>query len=45
MRQLREVMQFEVRYQLRSPFFLGALLMFALIHFVDHPDRHSPRHQ
>jgi ABC-type transport system involved in multi-copper enzyme maturation permease subunit len=27
-------MRFEVRYQLRSPFFLGALLMFALIHFL-----------
>ena len=34
MRALLEVMQFEVRYQLRSPFFLGALLMFALIHFL-----------
>ena len=34
MRALLEVMQFEIRYQLRSPFFLGALLMFALIHFL-----------
>jgi len=34
MRALLEVMQFEIRYQLRSPFFLGALLMFALIHFM-----------
>lgn len=34
MRPLLEVMQFEIRYQLRSPFFLGALLMFALIHFL-----------
>ena len=33
MRGLLEVTQFEIRYQLRSPFFLGALLMFALIHF------------
>jgi ABC-type transport system involved in multi-copper enzyme maturation permease subunit len=34
MRPLLEVIQFETRYQLRSPFFLGALLMFALIHFL-----------
>jgi ABC-2 type transport system permease protein len=34
MRALLEVTQFEIRYQLRSPFFLGALLMFALIHFL-----------
>lgn len=34
MRTLLEVLQFEIRYQLRSPFFLGALLMFALIHFL-----------
>ena len=34
MRALLAVMQFETRYQLRSPFFLGALLMFALIHFM-----------
>jgi ABC-2 type transport system permease protein len=34
MRALIEVMRFEIRYQLRSPFFLGALLMFALIHFM-----------
>jgi hypothetical protein len=34
MRALLEVIQFEIRYQLRSPFFLGALLMFALIHFL-----------
>ena len=34
MRPLLEVMQFEIRYQLRSPFFLCALLMFALIHFL-----------
>src|SRR5688572_8554761 len=34
MRALLEVMQFEIRYQLRSPFFLGALLLFALIHFL-----------
>ncbi len=34
MRALLEVMRFEIRYQLRSPFFLGALLMFALIHFL-----------
>lgn len=34
MRQLLEVMQFEFRDQLRSPFFLGALLLFALIHFL-----------
>jgi ABC-2 type transport system permease protein len=34
MRATLEVMRFEIRYQLRSPFFLGALLMFALIHFL-----------
>jgi ABC-2 type transport system permease protein len=34
MRALLDVMHFEIRYQLRSPFFLGALLMFALIHFL-----------
>ena len=34
MRAALEVMQFEIRYQIRSPFFLGALLMFALIHFL-----------
>jgi ABC-type transport system involved in multi-copper enzyme maturation permease subunit len=34
MRALLEVMRFEIRYQLRSPFFLGALLMFAVIHFM-----------
>ncbi len=34
MRSIFEVIQFEIRYQLRSPFFLGALLMFALIHFM-----------
>jgi ABC-type transport system involved in multi-copper enzyme maturation permease subunit len=34
MRPLLEVMQFEIRYQLRSTFFLGALLMFALTHFL-----------
>jgi ABC-type transport system involved in multi-copper enzyme maturation permease subunit len=34
MRALLEVVQFEIRYQLRSPFFLGAMLMFALIHFM-----------
>lgn len=34
MRALLEVTQFEIRYQLRSPFFLGALLIFALIHFL-----------
>ena len=34
MRALLEVIQFEIRYQLCSPFFLGALLMFALIHFL-----------
>jgi len=34
MRALLEVLQFEIRYQLRSPFFLGALLIFALIHFL-----------
>jgi ABC-2 type transport system permease protein len=34
MRALLEVMRFEIRYQLRSPFFLGALLMFALVHFL-----------
>ena len=33
MKECLEVMQFELRYQLRSPFFLGALLIFALIHF------------
>ncbi|MDO9316680.1 MAG: M1 family aminopeptidase [Gammaproteobacteria bacterium] len=33
MKEFLEVMQFELRYQLRSPFFLGALLIFALIHF------------
>jgi len=27
-------MQFEIRYQIRSPFFLGALLMFTLIRFL-----------
>jgi ABC-2 type transport system permease protein len=34
MRALLEVIQFEIRYQLRSPFFLGAMLMFGLIHFM-----------
>ena len=34
MRTLLAVMQFEIRYQFRSPFFLGALLMFAMIHFL-----------
>jgi ABC-type transport system involved in multi-copper enzyme maturation permease subunit len=34
MRKLLEVMRFEARHQLRSPFFIGALLMFALIHFL-----------
>jgi ABC-2 type transport system permease protein len=34
MRELLEVMLFEIRYQLRSPFFLGALLLFSLIHFL-----------
>jgi ABC-type transport system involved in multi-copper enzyme maturation permease subunit len=34
MRALLEVMRFEIRYQLRSPFFLGALPLFALIHFL-----------
>jgi ABC-type transport system involved in multi-copper enzyme maturation permease subunit len=34
MRAPLEIMRFEIRYQLRSPFFLGALLMFALIHFM-----------
>lgn len=34
MRDILEVMRFEIRYQFRSPFFLGALLMFALIHFL-----------
>jgi ABC-2 type transport system permease protein len=34
MRTTLEVMRFEICYQLRSPFFLGALLMFALIHFL-----------
>ncbi len=34
MREILEVMYFEIRYQLRSPFFLGALQMFALIHFL-----------
>jgi ABC-type transport system involved in multi-copper enzyme maturation permease subunit len=34
MRPLLEVIKFEIRYQLRSPFFLGALLLFALIHFM-----------
>src|SRR5262245_54307659 len=34
MRSILEVMQFEIRYQFRSPFFLGALLMFALLHFL-----------
>jgi ABC-type transport system involved in multi-copper enzyme maturation permease subunit len=34
MRHILEVTRFEIRYQLRSPFFLGALLMFALIHFL-----------
>lgn len=34
MRPLLEVTRFEIRYQLRSPFFLGALLLFALIHFL-----------
>ena len=33
MRSVLEVLQFEIRYQLRSPFFLGVLLLFALIHF------------
>src|SRR5262245_59827843 len=34
MRAILEVMRFEIRYQLRSPFFLVALLMFALIHLL-----------
>jgi ABC-type transport system involved in multi-copper enzyme maturation permease subunit len=34
MRELLNVTQFEIRYQLRSPFFLGALLLFVLIHFL-----------
>lgn len=34
MRSLLAVIQFELRYQLRSPFFLGALLLFALLHFL-----------
>jgi ABC-2 type transport system permease protein len=34
MRAILDVMRFEIRYQLRSPFFLGALLLFALIHFL-----------
>src|SRR5262245_33246059 len=34
MRAFLEVLQFEIGYQLRSPFFLGALLLFALIHFL-----------
>lgn len=34
MRLLLVVIQFELRYQLRSPFFLGALLLFALVHFL-----------
>jgi len=34
MRAILDVMQFEIRYQLRSPFFLGALPLFALIHFM-----------
>ncbi|MGE0129508.1 MAG: hypothetical protein AB7U82_15635 [Blastocatellales bacterium] len=34
MRALLEVIKFEIHYQLRSPFFLGALLVFALIHFL-----------
>ncbi|MFN0118974.1 MAG: hypothetical protein ACKV2V_00570, partial [Blastocatellia bacterium] len=34
MRPLPAVMLFEMRYQLRSPFFSGALLLFALIHFM-----------
>ena len=34
MRPLLNVIRFEIRYQLRSPFFWGAVLMFALIHFL-----------
>src|SRR5262245_61192906 len=34
MRAFLEVLQFEIGYQLRSPFFLGVLLLFALIHFL-----------
>jgi ABC-2 type transport system permease protein len=34
MRTILEIMRFEICYQFRSPFFLGALLMFALIHFL-----------
>jgi ABC-2 type transport system permease protein len=34
MHSLLEVMRFEIRFQLRSPFFIGALLMFAVIHFM-----------
>ena len=34
MRALLEVLQFELREQLRSPFILGALLIFAPIHFL-----------
>jgi ABC-type transport system involved in multi-copper enzyme maturation permease subunit len=34
MRAILDVLQFEIRYQLRSPFFLGAVQLFALIHFL-----------
>lgn len=34
MREILEVMRFEIRYQLGSPFFLGVLIIFALIHFL-----------
>ncbi len=34
MRTILEITRFEIGYQLRSPFFLGALLIFALIHFL-----------
>lgn len=34
MRAILELMHFEIRYQFRSPFFLSAVLMYALIHFL-----------
>jgi len=34
MQELLDVVRFEFRYQLRSPFFLGAVVMVALIHLM-----------
>ena len=34
MRSVLEVLKFEIRYQLRSPFFIGSLILFTLVHFI-----------